>query len=83
VEEILFQPEQIDAMHAAFIVVCTRLHLRPGSRESDPVALRILDLVKTGVRDAKTLTSLALLWSNTPTNRQACDDPPSRSHRRI
>ena len=47
-ENTLFQPELIDAMHAAFIVACARMRLRPGSRESDPVASRIVDLAKVG-----------------------------------
>jgi hypothetical protein len=66
VEEMLFQRELIDAMHAAFIKVCARLRLRPGSSESDLVALSIVDLAKNGVHDPKTLASLALLGMNTP-----------------
>jgi hypothetical protein len=60
-DEMLFQRELIGAMHAAFIRVCTRLRLRPGSRESDSIALRILYLAKTGVHDTKTLVALALV----------------------
>jgi hypothetical protein len=60
-EKTLRQPELIEAMHAAFIRVCWILRLRPGSSESDIVALSILDLAKTGVHDARTLASLA--WS--------------------
>jgi hypothetical protein len=63
-EDALFRPELIDAMHAAFIVACARLRLRPGSRESDPVALRIVDLAKAGVHDAKLLASLVLLGAD-------------------
>jgi hypothetical protein len=68
VEEMLFERELIDAMHAAFTEVCARQRLRPGSSESDFVALRILDLAKTGVHDAETLASLALTGMNEPTD---------------
>jgi hypothetical protein len=67
-EEMLFRRELIDAMHAAFIRVCARRRLRPGSSESDLVALRIVDLAKRGVHDAKTLASLALREINAPIN---------------
>ncbi len=59
-EKGLRQPELIETMHAAFIRVCWILRLRPGSSESDAVALSILDLAKTGVHDPRTLASLAL-----------------------
>jgi hypothetical protein len=39
-EEVLFQPEQIDAMHAALVIVCAKLHLRAGSKESDRIAAK-------------------------------------------
>jgi hypothetical protein len=64
-EETLCQPELIDAMHSAFIRVCARLRLRPGSSESDPIALRILYLARTGVHDTKTLIALALVGEPT------------------
>jgi hypothetical protein len=68
VEETLRQPELIETMHAAFVRVCWKLRLRPGSSESDVVALRILDLAKTGVHDARTLASLALSALNRATD---------------
>jgi hypothetical protein len=40
IEDLLLQPEQIDAMHAAFVIACAKLRLRLGSSESDRVALR-------------------------------------------
>jgi hypothetical protein len=46
IADIIFQPEQIDAMHAAFVVVCAKLNLRAGSKESDRIAARIVDLPK-------------------------------------
>jgi hypothetical protein len=67
-EEALFRPELIDAMHAAFVVVCARLRVRPGSSESDLVALKILDLAKAGVHDARKLASLAVLAMYRPTD---------------
>jgi hypothetical protein len=60
IEEVFFQPEQIDAMHAAFVIVCARLRLRIGSKESDRVALKIVDLANEGEHDAKRLVELAL-----------------------
>jgi hypothetical protein len=60
IEEVLFQPEQIEAMHAAFVIVCAQLRLRVGPRESDRVAARIVDLAKTGQHDAGELALLAL-----------------------
>jgi hypothetical protein len=54
-------------MHAAFVKACAKLRLRPGSSESDLIALRIVALAKNGIRDARTLASLALLGMNTPT----------------
>ncbi len=59
-EEVLFQSEQIDVMHAAFVIACTKLRLRVGSKESDRVALKIVDLAKAGEHDAKMLAALAL-----------------------
>jgi hypothetical protein len=63
---MLRQPELIEEMHGAFVRVCRMLRFRPGSRESDAVALRIVDLAKGGVRDAKTLASLALRGMDIP-----------------
>jgi hypothetical protein len=60
IEEVLFQPEQIDAMHAAFVIVCVQLRLRVGSKESDRIAARIVDLARTGARDATELAWLTL-----------------------
>jgi hypothetical protein len=60
IEEVFFEPEQIDAMHAAFVIVCARLRLRIGSKESDRVALKIVDLANEGEHDAKRLVELAL-----------------------
>ena len=60
IADIIFRPEQIDAMHAAFVIVCAKLHLRAGSRESDRIAARIVDLAKTGERDATELAWLML-----------------------
>jgi hypothetical protein len=67
-EKTLCQPELIEAMHAAFIRICRILRLRPGSSESDVVALSVLDLAKTGVHDARTLASLALSALNRATD---------------
>jgi hypothetical protein len=66
IEEVLFLPEQIDAMYAAFVIVCAQLRLRAGSRESDRVAARIVDLAKTGERDPGRLASLALSEIESP-----------------
>jgi hypothetical protein len=60
IADIIFQPEQIDAMHAAFVVVCAKLNLRAGSKESDRIAAKIVDLAKTGERDATELAWLTL-----------------------
>jgi hypothetical protein len=40
IADIIFQPEQIDAMHAALVIVCAKLHLRAGSNESDRIAAK-------------------------------------------
>jgi hypothetical protein len=37
-EKALFQPELVDDMHAAFLMVCARLRLRPGVEQSIRVA---------------------------------------------
>jgi hypothetical protein len=60
IEDLLLQPEQIDAMHAAFVIGCAKLRLRLGSSESDRVALKIVELAKEGERDSKRLAELAL-----------------------
>jgi hypothetical protein len=65
-EEMLCQPELIDAMHTAFVRVCAVMRLRPGSSESDQVALRLLDLAKVGVHDVGKLSSLALRGMDIP-----------------
>jgi hypothetical protein len=59
-EETVYQPELIDAMHAALVAVCARLRLRVGSPASDRVALTIVDLAKAGECDPKKLASLTL-----------------------
>jgi hypothetical protein len=33
-EKALFQPELVDDMHAAFLMVCARLRVRPGSSKA-------------------------------------------------
>jgi len=53
-----FLPEQIDAMHAAFTLVCARMRLRTGTVESDRIALMIVDLAIAGERDSDRLASL-------------------------
>jgi hypothetical protein len=54
-----FLPEQIDAMHAAFTVVCARMRIRAGTVESDRIALKIVDLAIAGERNTERLASLA------------------------
>jgi hypothetical protein len=34
IKDILFQPDHIDAMHAAFVTACARLRLRVGSKSA-------------------------------------------------
>jgi hypothetical protein len=63
-EEMLFQPEQIDAMYAAFVIVCTRLRLRAGAPESDRVAATIVDVAKAGDYEPERLASRALYEIN-------------------
>jgi hypothetical protein len=59
-EEMRFQRELIDAMHAGLAAVCARLRLRVGSPASDRAALAIVDLAKAGECDPKRLALLAL-----------------------
>jgi hypothetical protein len=66
IEEVLFEPELIYAMHAAFVIACTKLRLRVGSKESDSVALKIVDLAKAGEHDAERLAALALSETSDP-----------------
>jgi hypothetical protein len=48
------------ACHAAFVIVCAKFDLRASSKESDRIAARIVDLAKTGQRDATELAWLTL-----------------------
>jgi hypothetical protein len=57
-----FYPKQIEAMHAAFVAVCARLKLRAGTgdRATDLVAVKIVDLARSGECDVGRLTALTL-----------------------
>jgi hypothetical protein len=57
-----FFPDQIEAMHAAFVAVCGRLklHAGTGDRATDLVAVKIVDLARGGEFDVDRLTALAL-----------------------
>jgi hypothetical protein len=59
-------PTAATPMTERLVRVCRVLRFLPGSRESDAVALRIVDLAKGGVRDARTLASLALRGMDIP-----------------
>jgi hypothetical protein len=56
-----FQPEAVDAMSKAFVEVCVGLRIsRKESHEREVVAEMIIDLARTGVRDANDLRDQAI-----------------------
>jgi hypothetical protein len=57
-----FYPDQIEAMHAAFVAVCVRLklHAGTGDRATDLIAVKIVDLARGGEFDVSRLTALTL-----------------------
>jgi hypothetical protein len=57
----IFTPDQIDVMHAAFVIACGKLRVKPGDRAADDTAVRIVDLARTGVCDVEGLTAAVLV----------------------
>jgi hypothetical protein len=57
----IFTPDQIDVMHAAFVIACGQLRLKPGDRAAEDTAVRIVDLARTGVCDVEGLTAAVLV----------------------
>jgi hypothetical protein len=57
-----FYPDQIEAMHAAFVAVCAKLKLHPGTgdKATDLIAVKIVDLARGGELDVGRLTALTL-----------------------
>ena len=55
---LAFDPEHIEAMRKAFDVACARLELSTGTgdHKTELVARRIIELARTGERDANKLT---------------------------
>ena len=60
--DVGFDPEQVDAMLTAFDAVCTKLRLVRGRGDqlTELVALKIVDLARTGQRSADELAAHAL-----------------------
>jgi hypothetical protein len=56
----VFTPEQIQIMHKAFEIVWSRLHLRPGERAAEEVAVAIVDFAVTGIVNVEELTAATL-----------------------
>jgi hypothetical protein len=51
-----FEPEAIEIMSQALETACKALHINGEIREREAVAARIIDLARSGVIDAKTLS---------------------------
>jgi hypothetical protein len=60
--DLAFDPDHVQVMLSAFDAVCAKLQLvaGKGDQATDFVALRIIDLAKTGERDADRMTALVL-----------------------
>jgi hypothetical protein len=60
-EQAVFEPEVTRAMSAAFDEVCRALDLADGdSRGRETVAMRVIELVRRGVRDPEMLRQRVL-----------------------
>jgi hypothetical protein len=60
-EQAVFEPEVTHAMSAAFDEVCRALDLADGdSRGRETVAMRVIELVRRGVRDPEMLRQRVL-----------------------
>jgi hypothetical protein len=57
---LAFDPEHVQVMLTAFDDACAKLHLRKGDKMTDLVALKIVDLAKSGERDAHRLLVLVI-----------------------
>jgi hypothetical protein len=57
-----FSPEQIEDMHAAYVVVCKRLRIRldAGNMAAERVALTIVDIARSGECNTKRLIDQAI-----------------------
>jgi hypothetical protein len=55
-----FQPGEIDAMSRALEEVCKTLNINGDARHRETIAARIIDLARSGVRDAKALSERVL-----------------------
>jgi hypothetical protein len=56
----VFTPDQINVMHKAFEAVCAKLHLQPGKRATDDVAITIVNFATIGILDYDGLVAATL-----------------------
>jgi hypothetical protein len=56
----IFAPEQIESFHTVFAVVCGRMGISIGDPEAEDVAVKIVKLASTGIRDVGGLTTATL-----------------------
>jgi ketosteroid isomerase-like protein len=57
-----FEPEQVEAICRAYTEVCVALHVFAGDRRGrEEIAIRIMDLARTGVVDRRALRDRLLM----------------------
>jgi hypothetical protein len=64
--EATFDPEQLAAMSVAFKEACRELELTDASQHSRCIAIRIIALAKSGLRDADHLRDQVLREAGAP-----------------
>ena len=52
----VFEPDAIAAMSEALEQACTALHVNGQAHDRETLATRIIDLARSGIRDARTLS---------------------------
>ena len=55
-DDSAFEPDAIEAMSAALELTCSALHVNGHIRDREAIAVRIIDLARNGVIDAKALS---------------------------
>jgi hypothetical protein len=68
-EQGVFGPQALKAMSDALEQACTALYINGDARQREIIATRIIDLARSGVIDAKTLSERVIAEENP----QDCD----------
>jgi len=76
-DNTVFEPDAITAMSEALERACAALHVNGQAHDREIIAIRIIDLARRGVTDAKALCDRVIAKSKRSASSERSARPPS------